>query len=219
MMPLGPFNGKACGTSISPWIITLDALKEAGSIIPADKSGLQGGKATSLPFLSSQDDLSIQVSTFLSSKILNYPFIEIAVHNDPLTSPIRGDGLERALISKGNLRHMHWSPFQMLAHHTSAGCGLGSGDLLGTGTLSSSQQQADEDLNVSGGNAGRLGCLYELTEAGKVQVELGAGNGTLTWLEDGDEITLEGWAGEGDSRIGFGSVTGKILPPAAQIPS
>jgi fumarylacetoacetase len=118
-----------------------------------------------------------------------------------------------ALISRSNLKHLHWSPFQMLAHHTSAGCGLGSGDLLGTGTLSSSEMQAQEAAEEGrrGAEVGRLGCLHELTEGGRKPVDLQQ-DFTLTWLEDGDEIIMEGWAGQGSAKIGFGEVRGKILP-------
>lgn len=68
MTPLGPLNGKATGTSISPWIVMLEALEEAGAIIPVEPSDLVGGKATSLPFLRCQEDLAIQVSSYISSK-------------------------------------------------------------------------------------------------------------------------------------------------------
>ncbi|KAH8434134.1 uncharacterized protein LDX57_011772 [Aspergillus melleus] len=71
MTPLGPFNGKAFATSISPWIVTLEALQEAGAIIPVDKDGLQdelqGGKASTIPFLQAKEDVSAEVLTFLDS--------------------------------------------------------------------------------------------------------------------------------------------------------
>ncbi|KAI5457056.1 fumarylacetoacetate hydrolase [Mariannaea sp. PMI_226] len=189
MTPLGPFNGKACGTSISPWVVTLDALEEAGAFITAEAAGLQGGKATSVKFLTCQHDLDIDVSASIS----------------------RENGKYSAAISRSNMKHLHWSPFQMVAHHTSAGCGLGAGDLLGTGTLSSSREQASQDAGESGNGVFRLGCLFELTENGTKPVELGE-NLSVAWLEDGDEIILEAWAGRGRNRIGFGQVTGRILP-------
>lgn len=113
-------------------------------------------------------------------------------------------------ISKADLKHMHWSPFQMLAHQSSSGCGLSPGDLLGTGTLSS--PGPEDDNQCSGGQPGTLGCLFELTEGGQGPIRLGPNRVNVSWLEDGDEVIIEGWAGEGDSRIGFGIVQGKIAP-------
>jgi fumarylacetoacetase len=104
----------------------------------------------------------------------------------------------------------------MLAHHTSAGCGLAPGDLIGTGTLSSSAEQATEDFKETEAKIGRLGCLHELTMGGKTPLNL-ANNLRLTWLEDNDEITLEGWAGDGQSRIGFGQVSAKVVPAAKKV--
>ncbi|KAB8263430.1 hypothetical protein BDV32DRAFT_136066 [Aspergillus pseudonomiae] len=190
MIPLGPFNGKSCGTSISTWVVTMDALEEAGAIGPAKADVATEGKFTANPFLQCAEDVSIDVSTFI----------------------YRGDS-HRTPISRSNLKHTYWSPFQMLAHHTSAGCGLAPGDLIGTGTLSSSAKQASEDLDQASTGLGRLGCIHELTAGGKTPVQL-ANNVSLGWLEDNDEITMEGWVGEGNSRIGFGQVTGRIAPVA-----
>ncbi|KAE8147153.1 hypothetical protein BDV25DRAFT_169360 [Aspergillus avenaceus] len=188
MVPLGPFNGKACGTSISVWVVTFDALEEAGAIIPVAVEEPVQGKMTSNPFLRHLEDISIDVSTYHSR------------NSD-----------QRAPICRSNLKHSFWSPFQMLAHHTSAGCGLGPGDLIGTGTMSSSAEQVKRDFTMSTPGVGRLGCLQELTEGGAKPVQLG-GDQSLTWLKDYDEVTLEGWAGEGRARIGFGEVTGRIVP-------
>ncbi|KAE8333739.1 hypothetical protein BDV39DRAFT_198651 [Aspergillus sergii] len=193
MIPLGPFNGKSCGTSISTWVVTMDALEEAGAIGPAKADVATEGKFTSNPFLKCAEDVSIDVSTFIS----------------------RGES-HRTPVSRSNLKHTYWSPFQMVAHHTSAGCGLAPGDLIGTGTLSSSAKQAGEDLEQTSTGLGRLGCIHELTAGGKNPVQL-ANNLTLAWLQDNDEITLEGWAGEGNSRIGFGQVVGRVAP-VAEVP-
>ncbi|KAE8338248.1 hypothetical protein BDV24DRAFT_166452 [Aspergillus arachidicola] len=193
MIPLGPFNGKSCGTSISTWVVTMDALEEAGAIGPAKADVATEGKFTSNPFLKYEEDVSIDVSTFIS----------------------RGES-HRTPISRSNLKHTYWSPFQMVAHHTSAGCGLAPGDLIGTGTLSSSAKQASEDLEQASTGLGRLGCIHELTAGGKNPVQL-ANDLSLAWLQDNDEITLEGWAGEGDSRIGFGQVVGRVAP-VAEVP-
>jgi fumarylacetoacetase len=85
-----------------------------------------------------------------------------------------------------------------VAHHTSTGCNLMPGDLLGTGTVS-----------ATGPNA--QGCLYEATRDGRQGITLEHG-GTRTYLHDGDEVVLAAWAqGEG-YRVGFGECTGRIMP-------
>jgi fumarylacetoacetase len=120
--------------------------------------------------------------------------------------------MEKEKIGQSCVSHLHWSPFQMLAHQASTGCGLEVGDLIGTGTLSSSKVQAEKTFGVSERSM-RLGCLLEQCEDGKRPVE--TAQYILQWLEDGDEITMEGWAGEGASRIGFGQVSGIVSPASA----
>jgi len=68
MAPLGPFNGKATATSISPWIVTVEALEEAGALLSTEDLDLRGGKNTTIPFLRCQDDVAVRVSTSLSRK-------------------------------------------------------------------------------------------------------------------------------------------------------
>jgi len=93
---------------------------------------------------------------------------------------------------------MYWSAAQIVAHHSSNGCNLQPGDLIGTGTLST-------DSN------GGLGSLLEISSGGKLPVELVSGE-TRSFLEDGDEITLKAWCeGEGAVRIGFGECVGRVV--------
>lgn len=97
----------------------------------------------------------------------------------------------------------------MLAHHTSSGCPLRAGDLLGSGT-------------ISGPSPDSLACLLEITERGAKRLTFekgegeGQGQGTVerTWLEDGDEVGMKAMAigKNGQGNVGFGSCTGKILP-------
>jgi fumarylacetoacetase len=68
MTPLGPFNGKATATSISPWIVTIEALEEAGALVTTETQSLKGGKNTTIPFLQCHDDVAVRVSTSLSRK-------------------------------------------------------------------------------------------------------------------------------------------------------
>jgi fumarylacetoacetase len=91
---------------------------------------------------------------------------------------------------------MYWSPAQIVAHHSSNGCNLQPGDLIGTGTLSTD-------------SADGLGSLLEISQGGKQPIELPSGE-TRSFLEDGDEVTLKAWCeGEG-VRIGFGECVGRV---------
>lgn len=97
----------------------------------------------------------------------------------------------------------------MLAHQASAGCGLHVGDLIGTGTLSSGKEQSEKIFGISKRSMS-LGCLLEQCEDGKSPIEVA--QQSVHWLEDGDEIIMKGWAGEGANRIGFGRVSGIVAP-------
>ncbi|KZL84378.1 2-keto-4-pentenoate hydratase 2-oxohepta-3-ene- -dioic acid hydratase [Colletotrichum incanum] len=162
----------SCGTSISPWVVTLDALEEAGAVIDVEAGRFPGGKWTKQSFLSRSGDVSV------------------------------------------NLKNLHWSPFQMVAHQSSAGCGLRSGDLLGTGTLSSTEQQASEDSVPPG--TGRSGCLQEAMKNAKHPLLLESGE-NLSWIEDGDKVVMEAWAGSDGSKIGFGELSARVHPAKKQI--
>ena len=143
-------------------------------------------------------------------------------------------------MATSNLRYLYWTPYQQLAHHASAMCGLKTGDLCGTGTISGAvcllsmssycfafknhpppmHKCADlSSIMQKTDRAGKkleLGCLYEATEAGTKSLTLSDGK-PLQYLNDGDEIILEAWCGDGDGkgkRLGFGSCRGKILPAA-----
>ena len=108
---------------------------------------------------------------------------------------------------------MYWTPYQQLAHHAASGCGLRTGDLIGTGTISGS------GVGQTGEKA-ELGCLYEVEMMGARVMPLledGEGSGYQSgYLEDGDEVLLEGWcvdAGSGKRVLGFGECRGKIVAP------
>lgn len=114
MAPLGPFNGKNFATSVSPWVVSLDAL--APYRRPFTRAA---GEPEPLPYL---DGPRVRAAAALD--------IELAVH----LQTARGDA--PALLSRTNFRHQYWTPAQMLAQHTVGGCNLQPGDLLGTGTIS-----------------------------------------------------------------------------------
>ena len=172
-VPLGPFLAKNFGTSISPWVVTLEALEPfrvAGAVQqppPLDYLRATGDQAY---------DIQLQVS------------LESAAMTVPQT------------ICRSNFRHLYWSVAQQIAHHTSGGCNLRTGDLLASGT-------------ISGPSADSRGCLLELTWGGRQPLAL-AGGETRRYLADGDRVTMTAWC-EGDGyRVGFGEVTGRILPAA-----
>jgi fumarylacetoacetase len=101
-------------------------------------------------------------------------------------------------LSRGNFRDMYWTIAQMLAHHASNGCNLRTGDLLASGTVSGSSNDA-------------LGCLLELTKRGANAIALPNGE-ERRFLEDGDEVILRGYCErEGFARIGFGECAGTLV--------
>ncbi|MFP3391725.1 fumarylacetoacetase [Brevibacillus sp. SIMBA_040] len=112
---------------------------------------------------------------------------------------LRGAGMaEPQRIATSNFRHLYWSMAQQIAHHTVTGCNLRPGDLLASGT-------------ISGPEKDNRGCLLELAWRGTEPIELGNGERRV-WLEDGDQLTLTGWCQGDGYRIGFGEVSGCILP-------
>ena len=178
--PLGPFLAKNFATSVSPWVVTLDAL--APFRCPA--SPREAAQPQPLPYLNDPADqrgggLDISLEVLLST---------------PRTRA-RGDAPQR--LSRGNTRDLYWTLAQMLAHHSSGGCNLRPGDLLGTGT-------------VSGPAPESRGCLLELTDGGKAPITLPSGE-TRRFLEDGDEVILRGrCAREGFRSIGLGECRGTV---------
>ena len=177
--PLGPFNAKNFASSISPWIVTIDALA------PFRKSGpaRQDDDPPLLDYLTpvTDDVLDVQCGVSISSQTM------------------RDDSTESLQLSRGTLTELTWSFAQMLAHHTSTGCPMNSGDLIGSGT-------------ISGTDKGSRGCLLELTWRGTEPIEMPDGS-QRKFLQDGDELTINAWCESDDAtRIGFGACSGTILP-------
>lgn len=120
--PLGPFNAKNFATSISPWVVTLDALK------PFLVSGpfRREGDPPPLDYLQLADDLGIDMT------------VEVHLASEQM----REQSLEPVLISRGNFREMYWTIGQMLVHHASGGCNMRPGDLLASGTVSNEEESS-----------------------------------------------------------------------------
>jgi fumarylacetoacetase len=171
MNPLGPFNGKNFRTSISPWIVTLEALA---------------------PFAVPAPERMAPVADFMNdTQSTNYRI--------ELESQITRNGA-RTTTCKVGFETMYWTFRHMLAHHTVGGCGLRTGDLVASGT-------------VSGEASTEHGCLMELTFNGKKPSKLSDGS-ELRYLEDGDEVKYTGIVGDASAGIGFGDCGGVIIPAA-----
>ncbi len=168
--PLGVFVSKGHRTAISPWVVTLDALE---------------------PFrVPGPEQLPKPLDYLVQERAGNF--------NVHMQASIRPHGKDHAsVVCRSNLSSVYWSFAQQIAHHTSTGCNLQPGDLLGTGT-------------VSGPSAGSQGCLYEITHDGKSTLTLDDGT-ERTYLEDGDQVELTAWAQADGYRIGFGTCTGRIV--------
>jgi fumarylacetoacetase len=179
--PLGPFLSKNFGTSISPWVVTMEALAPYHCALERPD-----GKQDDVDYLRSESNrdsgaLDIQLRIGLTSETMRAA--SPAVH----------------WVCQTSYRHAYWTLAQMVAHHTINGCNLQPGDLLGTGTL-------------SGPTLDQAGALLELTQGGKVPLTLPDGQ-ARTFLQDGDEVTLQGWCEKpGAARIGFGECQARVLP-------
>ena len=177
--PLGPFNAKNFATTISPWIVTVDALAPFRSSGPMRFEG----DPEMLDYLKpvTDDVLDVQCSVSISS------------------SSMRDKGMDAQKLTQSTLSHLTWTFAQMLVHHTSTGCPMNSGDLIGSGT-------------ISGETKDSRGCLLELTWRGTEPVELVDGS-ERKFLQDGDELTINAWCErDGAVRIGFGACTGVVTP-------
>jgi fumarylacetoacetase len=183
--PLGPFLAKNFLTSVSPWIVTADALAPFRKPMPPRPEG----DPEPLPYL---DDATDRQSGGL----------EIQLEVTLTTERMRSQGAAPHVLSRGSAdAAMYWSAAQIIAHHSSNGCNLQPGDLIGTGTLSTAEESG-------------LGSLLEISRGGKQPPTLATGE-TRSFLEDGDEIVLKAWCErEGAVRIGFGECTGSVVAAA-----
>jgi fumarylacetoacetase len=179
--PLGPFLAKSFASTVSPWVVTMDALAPFRVAFERAAEDPQP-----LPYLDHDGNraagaIDIRLAVWLQ------------------TAAMRERDQPAVRLTQSNFRDAYWTLAQLVAHHTSNGCNLRSGDLLGTGTQ-------------SGPAAGEGGSLLELSQGGKRPVPLPNGE-TRTFLIDGDTVILRGHCeGEGRVRIGFGDCAGTVLP-------
>ena len=170
-VPLGPFLAKNFATSISPWIITMDALEPFRT---------KGPKQDPVPF----------------------PYLQLkGKHNFDinLEIAIQPENKAETIVSKTNFKYMYWSMSQQLAHHTSNGCRVNSGDMMGSGT-------------ISGPTPDSYGSMLELTWGGKNPIKL-TDETERKFINDGDTVIMKGFCKKNGVRIGFGEVSSKLLPP------
>jgi fumarylacetoacetase len=178
--PLGPFLGKSFLTSISPWIVTLEALEPYR--VPALARPAED--PAPLPYLSDARDmeqggLALTLEVFLS------------------TAAMRDAGMPPCALSRGQVSDMYWTPAQLVAHHTSNGCNLRPGDLVASGT-------------ISGPDRASGGCLLELTWQGTEPVALPTGESRRVLEDGDEVIMRGYAARRGAARIGLGECRGVV---------
>jgi fumarylacetoacetase len=184
--PLGPFLAKNFASTLSPWVVTADAL--APFRAPALRR--PANDPAPLPYLFSDADqaaggFAITLEAWLAT----------ARMRERGTAPVR--------LSRGSFTDMYWTVAQLIAHHASNGCNLRPGDLLGSGT-------------VSGATKESRGCLLELTWRGQEPLQLPDGETRTFLQDGDEMIFRAYCEGEGHRRIGFGECRGVILPAIAQ---
>ena len=172
--PLGPFLAKSFASHISPWVVTMEALApfRCGAYDRPD------GDPTPLAYLASPDNeasggFDVQIEVSIAS------------------AQMREARTEPHVLAVTNMQHLYWTIFQMLTHHTSNGCNVRPGDMMGTGTISGPTEDA-------------LGSILEITKRGAEPVSLPNGE-ERKFLADGDELIMRAWCEAGGARrIGFG---------------
>ena len=169
-VPLGPFLAKSFASSISPWIVTMDALEPFKTKGPKQEP-------TPLPYLQQKGKHSFDIH------------LEVA---------IKPEKAEPTVITRSNFKYMYWTMSQQLAHHTSNGCRVNSGDMMGSGT-------------ISGPTADSFGSMLELTWGGKNPIKLSDGT-ERKFINDNDTVIMKGYSQNENVRIGFGEVSSKLLP-------
>jgi fumarylacetoacetase len=169
-VPLGPFLGKNFGSSISAWVVPMEALEPFRVAGPVQEPEV-------LPYLSCSNahNFDIQLEVWLQP-----------------------DGKEASKICTSNFKYMYWSMAQQLAHHTVNGCNVNIGDLMASGT-------------ISGPTEDSFGSMLELSWKGTRPLTLDTGE-SRTFIQDNDTVWMRGYAEMDGIRVGFGEVSGKLLP-------
>jgi fumarylacetoacetase len=185
--PLGPFLAKNFASTVSPWVVTMEALAPFRTAF--NRLAIEGGDPGTLPYLESE------------ANRLSGAF-DLTLEVELQTAAMRAAGLAPQRLSHGRWNEAAWWTLaQLVTHHTVGGCNLQPGDMLGTGTL-------------SGPGPDQAGSLLELSGGGKSPLTLANGE-TRAFLQDGDTLTLKAWGEKpGARRIGLGSCSGTVQPAA-----
>ena len=183
--PLGPFLSKSFATTVSPWVVTLDALEPFR--VPA--AARPAGDPAPLPYLlgivdQARGGFAVTVEAWLR------------------TARMREAGEPAVRLSRGSFADMYWTLAQMLTHHASNGCNLRPGDLLASGT-------------ISGPTPDARGCLLELTTRGAEPVALPGGEARGFLEDGDEMLLRAHCEREGARRIGFGECRGVVTPATA----
>ncbi|VVM94149.1 hypothetical protein PS623_02942 [Pseudomonas fluorescens] len=179
--PLGPFLSKSFITTLSPWVVTAEALEPFRCAQPARPEG----DPQPLSYLLDARDqangaLDIELEVLL------------------ITEGLREQGLPPHRLSLSNTLSMYWTVAQMVAHHSVNGCQLQAGDLFGSGTL-------------SGAQPGAFGSLLEMTDGGKQVIELASGEVRKFLEDGDEIILRARCKRDGAVSIGFGECRGKVI--------
>ncbi len=179
-VPLGPFLAKNFATTVSPWVVTAEALEPFR--VAGEAQDARAGNPEPLPYLRQSGLRSLDIE------------LEVRIE----TERMRSEGAPPAVIARSNARNLYWSFAQQIAHHTVNGCNLRPGDLLASGTISGD----DEDS---------YGSLLELAWRGERPLKLPSAE-ARSFIQDGDRITVSGWAQGDGYRVGFGDAEGLVIP-------
>jgi fumarylacetoacetase len=178
--PLGPFLGKSFTTTISPWVVPMEALAP----YRAPRSARPAGDPEPLPYLDSPEDRA-------------HGAIDLIMEVEIASAQMRDANIPPFRLSRGNLKDLYWTIAQMVAHHTSNGCNLRPGDLLATGT-------------VSGPDKDSRGCLLEITRRGADPLTLPTGEIRKFLEDGDEITLRGYCERAGLPRIGLGECTGRI---------
>jgi fumarylacetoacetase len=181
-VPLGPFLAKNFGTTVSPWIVTMEALapfrQPQAPRAPSDPKPL--------PYLWDDGDQASGA-------------YDIAIEALIRTEKMRAQGTPPHRVAASNVNHLYWTLAQLVAHHTSGGCNLQPGDLFGSGTLSAPERSG-------------WGSLWELTDDGAISIDLPTGEKRTFTEDGDEVILRARASREGYVSIGFGDCAGTIVP-------
>jgi len=180
--PLGPFLAKNFHTTISPWLVTAEALAP----FRAAQAARPAGDPRPMDYLWDEADQSAGA-------------LDVALDVLLLTAGQRAAGQAPVRIGGSNTRELYWTPAQMVAHHASGGCNLGPGDLFGSGT-------------ISGTTTDSFGSLLEITEGGRKPLALPSGETRRFLDDGDEVIFRASCRRDGFATIGFGECRGRVVP-------